>query len=70
MPFAAFFADDPRPQRPWRTVAHMLRVAAGQVSYPVLLLVPMKADDRGWLAPIHFSRVVHLPAPPLPSYKA
>jgi len=48
----------------------MLRVSAGKIGNPVLMLVLMKTDDRGWFSLFHLSRVVHVSAPPLDCYKA
>ena len=70
MLLAAFFADHPGPQRPWRTMAHMLRVAARQVRDPVFVLVLMKTDDRGWFPLFHPLRVVHAAMPCWVAYKA
>lgn len=43
---ATVFADDPRPQHPGWAMAHVLRMTAGKVSNPILLLILMKTDDR------------------------
>jgi hypothetical protein len=44
---ASLFVNDPRSQRPWRAMAHMLCVTAGKFRNPILMLVLMKTDDRG-----------------------
>jgi hypothetical protein len=49
---AALRRDDPRPVGPGRVVAHMLVVAAFELSDPVLLLVLVEPNDP----PVHSAR--------------
>jgi hypothetical protein len=39
-----FFRDDPRPQRPRRPMAHMLRMAAGKIRNPILVFILVEAN--------------------------
>ena len=41
----AICSDDPRPVAPWWIMPDMLVVAALELSYPVLLIVLMEADN-------------------------
>lgn len=41
----SFFANDPRLQRPWWTMANVQPVSAGQYSDPITLLILMETGD-------------------------